>query len=60
MGTGGPFLGAKAWPGREADHSPRSPGRPVRSQTLILPELTRLLLNSVTLEYEAEMLTTRP
>jgi hypothetical protein len=22
MGTGGPFPGAKAWPGRDADHSP--------------------------------------
>jgi hypothetical protein len=24
MGTGGPFHGAKAWPGRAADHSPPS------------------------------------
>jgi hypothetical protein len=24
MGTGGPFPGAKAWPGRDADHSPPS------------------------------------
>jgi hypothetical protein len=24
MGTGGPFLGAKARPGRDADHSPPS------------------------------------
>jgi hypothetical protein len=22
MGTGGPFAGAEAWPGRDADHSP--------------------------------------
>jgi len=22
MGTGGPFPGVKAWPGRDADHSP--------------------------------------
>jgi hypothetical protein len=24
VGTGGPFPGAKAWPGRDADHSPLS------------------------------------
>jgi hypothetical protein len=24
MGTGGPFPGGKAWPGRDADHSPLS------------------------------------
>jgi hypothetical protein len=24
MGTGGPFPGGKAWPGRDADHSPPS------------------------------------
>jgi hypothetical protein len=24
VGTGGPFLGRKAWPGRDADHSPPS------------------------------------
>jgi hypothetical protein len=24
MGTGGRFLGGKAWPGRDADHSPPS------------------------------------
>jgi hypothetical protein len=24
MGTGGPFLGGKAWPERNADHSPPS------------------------------------
>jgi hypothetical protein len=24
IGTGGPFLGGKAWPGRDADHSPPS------------------------------------
>jgi hypothetical protein len=24
MGTGGPFHGGKAWPGRDADHSPSS------------------------------------
>jgi hypothetical protein len=24
MGTGGPFPGAKAWPGHDADHSPLS------------------------------------
>jgi hypothetical protein len=24
MGTGGPFPGAEAWPGRDADHSPPS------------------------------------
>jgi hypothetical protein len=24
MSSGGPFLGGKAWPGREADHSPPS------------------------------------
>jgi hypothetical protein len=23
MGTGGPFPGAKEWPGRDADHSPQ-------------------------------------
>jgi len=22
MGTGGPFSGGKAWPGRDADHTP--------------------------------------
>jgi hypothetical protein len=27
MGTGGPFLGGKAQPGRDADHSPPSSGR---------------------------------
>jgi hypothetical protein len=26
MGTGGPFLRGKAWPGRDADHSPPSSG----------------------------------
>jgi hypothetical protein len=24
LGTGGPFPGGKAWPGRDADHSPPS------------------------------------
>jgi hypothetical protein len=27
MGTGGPFPGGKARPGRDADHSPPSSGR---------------------------------
>jgi hypothetical protein len=36
MGTGGPFLGGKARPGRDADHSPISSAEVVNEQELYL------------------------
>jgi hypothetical protein len=35
MGTGGPFPGAKAWPGRDADHSPHLVPRSRKSRSYI-------------------------
>jgi hypothetical protein len=36
MGTGGPFPGGKAWPGRDADHSPPSSAKVVNEKELYL------------------------
>jgi hypothetical protein len=36
MGTGGPFSGAKARPGRDADHSPPSSAEVVNEYVLYL------------------------
>jgi hypothetical protein len=36
MGTGGPFPGGKAWPGRDADHSPPSGAEVKNEQELYL------------------------
>jgi hypothetical protein len=37
MGTGGPFLGGKARPGRDADHSPPSTAKVKNEYELNLP-----------------------
>jgi hypothetical protein len=42
MGTGGPFLGGKAWPGRDADHSPPSCAEVKNEQELYLLSPKRL------------------
>jgi hypothetical protein len=36
MGTGGPFLGGKARPGRDADHSPPSSAEVVNEELYLL------------------------
>jgi hypothetical protein len=36
MGTGLPFPGAKAWPGRDADHSPQSIAKDENEEELYL------------------------
>jgi hypothetical protein len=42
MGTGGPFFGAKARPGRDADHSPHLVSRSKMSRSYTSPPPTRL------------------
>jgi hypothetical protein len=48
MGTGGPFPGSKAWPGRDLDHSPPSNAEalgPTQSPVQWVPEVLSLGLN---------------
>jgi hypothetical protein len=45
MGTGGPFPGAKARPGRDTDHSPPSSAKVMNEQELYI--LSSLSLHSV-------------